>query len=64
MKVDPRGLRFAAWLTTALLVAVLVTGSGWLLLNAACAFCLACEVYLLRHRHSGIHSRNREGAHA
>lgn len=31
MKIDPRGQRFAAGLSTAVLVAVLITGSGWLL---------------------------------
>ena len=31
MKVDPRGLRFAAALSAAVLVAVLITGSAWLL---------------------------------
>jgi hypothetical protein len=30
MNVDPRGLRFTAWLSTAVLAAVLVTGSAWL----------------------------------
>ncbi|MPR00440.1 DUF4395 family protein [Modestobacter sp. I12A-02628] len=30
-QVDPRGLRLAAWLTSAVLVAVLLTGSGVLL---------------------------------
>lgn len=31
MKIDPRGQRFAAALTACVLVAVLITGSGWLL---------------------------------
>ena len=31
MKVDPRGQRFAAALTAVVLVAVLITGSAWLL---------------------------------
>ncbi len=31
MKVDPRGQRFAAALTTLVLVAVLITGNAWLL---------------------------------
>ena len=30
MNVDPRGLRFAAWVTTVVLAAVLLTGSAWL----------------------------------
>ena len=32
MLLDPRGPRFAAAVTTLVLVAVLVTGSGWLAL--------------------------------
>ncbi|MGH3736504.1 MAG: DUF4395 domain-containing protein [Micromonosporaceae bacterium] len=38
--LDPRGPRFAAWLTTAVLVAVLVTGSGWLALAQAAVFAI------------------------
>jgi hypothetical protein len=38
---DPRGVRFAAALTTAVLAAVLVTGSTWLLAAQAAAFALA-----------------------
>jgi hypothetical protein len=38
MKVDPRGLRFAAALSAAVLVAVLVTGSGWVLAAQAVVF--------------------------
>jgi hypothetical protein len=30
MTVDPRGLRFAAWVTTAVLAVVLLTGNAWL----------------------------------
>lgn len=40
MQLDPRGPRFAAWLTTAVLVAVLATGSGWLALAQAVVFAL------------------------
>jgi len=36
--VDPRGLRFAAWLTAAVLAVVLVTGSGPLLAAQAAVF--------------------------
>jgi hypothetical protein len=36
--LDPRGPRFAAWLTTAVLVAVLVTGYWWLALAQAVVF--------------------------
>jgi hypothetical protein len=31
MKTDPRGLRVVAGITTCVLIAVLITGSGWLL---------------------------------
>jgi Domain of unknown function (DUF4395) len=38
--LDPRGPRFAAAVTTVVLVAVLVTGSGWLALAQAVVFAL------------------------
>jgi Ca2+/Na+ antiporter len=38
--IDPRGPRFAAWITTLVLAAVLLTGSGWLLLAQAAVFAL------------------------
>jgi Domain of unknown function (DUF4395) len=38
MKIDPRGQRFSAALTTAVLAAVLITGSGWLLAAQAAVF--------------------------
>jgi hypothetical protein len=38
MYVDPRGPRFGAALTTLVLAAVLVTGSGWLLVAQAVVF--------------------------
>ena len=38
--IDPRGPRFAAWITTLVLAAVLLTGSGWLLLAQAGVFAL------------------------
>jgi len=38
--LDPRGVRFAATLTTIVLVLVLVTGSGWLALAQAVVFAL------------------------
>ncbi|BCB83968.1 DUF4395 domain-containing protein [Phytohabitans suffuscus] len=38
MLLDPRGPRFAAALTAAVIVAVLVTGSGWLALVQAAVF--------------------------
>lgn len=38
MLIDPRGARFAAWITSAVLATVLVTGSGWLLAGQAVVF--------------------------
>ncbi|HLU33862.1 MAG TPA: DUF4395 domain-containing protein [Natronosporangium sp.] len=38
--LDPRGVRFAATLTTIVLVLVLVTGSAWLALAQAAVFAL------------------------
>jgi hypothetical protein len=40
MQIDPRGPRFAAVLTTLVLAAVLITGSGWLLAAQAVVFAL------------------------
>jgi hypothetical protein len=40
MMLDPRGPRFAAAVTTVVLVAVLVTSSGWLALAQAVVFAL------------------------
>ena len=40
MYVDPRGPRFGAAITTAVLAAVLLTGSGWLLAAQALVFAL------------------------
>jgi len=41
--VDPRRLRFAAWITTAVLAVVLVTGSPWLLAVQAVVFALGAR---------------------
>jgi hypothetical protein len=40
MQLDPRGVRFAAVVTTLVLAIVLVTGSGWLVLAQAIVFAL------------------------
>jgi hypothetical protein len=40
MLLDPRGPRFAAAVTTVVLVAVLLTGSGWLALAQAAVFAI------------------------
>ena len=39
-RIDPRGARFAASLTTVVLAVVLITGSGWLLAAQAVVFAL------------------------
>lgn len=39
-RIDPRGPRFAASLTTVVLAVVLITGSGWLLAAQAVVFAL------------------------
>ncbi|MED7948543.1 DUF4395 domain-containing protein [Streptomyces sp. BE20] len=48
MQIDPRGPRFAAALTTVVLIAVLLTGSGLLLVAQALVFALGA-VAGLRH---------------
>jgi hypothetical protein len=40
MELDPRGQRFAAGVTSLVLVAVLATGSGWLALAQAVVFAI------------------------
>ena len=40
MQLDPRGVRFAATITTVVLAFVLITGSGWLVLAQALVFAL------------------------
>ncbi len=40
MQLDPRGVRFAATITTVVLALVLITGSGWLVLAQAIVFAL------------------------
>lgn len=40
MPLDPRGVRFAAAVTTVVLALVLITGSGWLALAQAIVFAL------------------------
>ena len=54
--VDPRGLRVVAWLTTAVLAAVLVTGSGLLLLAQAVVFALGASS-LSRHPYGWLFRR-------
>lgn len=51
--VDPRGLRFGAWVTTVVLALVLLTGNGWLLAAQALVF-LAGAVFGLGHAPYGL----------
>jgi len=53
MFVDPRGPRFAAWVTSAVLALVLLTGSGWLLAAQAAVFA-AGAVFGLRYAPYGL----------
>ncbi|WP_030173508.1 DUF4395 domain-containing protein [Spirillospora albida] len=53
MQVDPRGQRFAATLTTAVLIAVLVTESGVLLAAQAAVFAIAI-LFGLRYAPYGL----------
>ena len=54
--VDPRGLRFTAWVTAAVLAVVLVTASGWLLLAQAVVFALGASG-LHRHPYGALYRR-------
>ncbi|HEY6790415.1 MAG TPA: DUF4395 domain-containing protein [Trebonia sp.] len=40
MKIDPRGARFGAAITTVIVAIVIVTGSGWLLLAQTVVFAI------------------------
>jgi hypothetical protein len=53
MEIDPRGPRTAALITTAVLAAVLITGSGWLLAVQALVFA-AGAVFGLRYSPYGV----------
>src|ERR1700751_1535149 len=53
VKVDPRGLRFAAALSAAVLVAVLITGSAWLLAAQAVVFGIGA-IFGLRYAPYGL----------
>lgn len=53
MKIDPRGQRFSAALTTVVLAAVLITGSGWLLAAQAAIFGLGA-VFGLNYSPYGV----------
>jgi len=53
MEIDPRGPRTAALITTAVLAAVLITGSSWLLAVQALVFA-AGAVFGLRYSPNGV----------
>jgi Domain of unknown function (DUF4395) len=53
MEIDPRGPRTAALITTVVLAAVLITGSGWLLAVQALVFA-AGAVFGLRYSPYGV----------
>ena len=53
MRIDPRGPRFGAAITTVVLVIVIVAGSGWLLLAQTVVFAIGA-VAGLRYAPSGI----------
>ena len=46
MKIDPRGPRFGAAITTVVLAIVIVTGSGWLLLAQTLVFAMGAALGL------------------
>ena len=53
MDIDPRGPRFGALITTAVLVAVLVTSSAWLLAAQAVVFAIGA-IFGLRYAPYGL----------
>ena len=53
MGIDPRGPRFGALITTAVLIAVLITGSGWLLAAQAAIFAIGA-IFGLRYAPYGL----------
>jgi hypothetical protein len=57
MQIDPRGPRFAAWLTSAVLAVVLVTGSGWLLAGQAAVFAVGVLAGLHRSPYGLVYRR-------
>jgi hypothetical protein len=57
MPIDPRGPRFSAWITTVVLAAVLLTGSGWLLVAQALVFASAAIFGLRRSPYGWLFRR-------
>jgi hypothetical protein len=56
-RIDPRGPRFAATLTSVVLAVVLVTGNGWLLAAQAVVFALAAVGGLGRSPYGWLYRR-------
>jgi Domain of unknown function (DUF4395) len=54
--VDPRGVRFGAGVTSVVLVAVLVTGSGWLLGAQAAVFAVGAIAGVRRSPYSVLYA--------
>lgn len=57
MSIDPRGPRFAAWLTTLVLAAGLLTGSGWLVFVQAVVFAAGAFFGLRRAPYGWLYRR-------
>jgi len=57
MQVDPRGQRFAAAITTAVLAAVLVSGTAWLLAVQALVFAVAAAFGVRRSPYALLYAR-------
>lgn len=55
--IDPRGLRFAAALTTVVLAVVLLTGSAWLLAAQTVVFAIGAFAGLQRSPYSTVYRR-------
>ncbi len=53
MEIDPRGPRTAALITTAVFIAVLITGSAWLLAAQAVVFAIA-TIFGMRYAPYGL----------
>ncbi|MDP9239629.1 MAG: DUF4395 domain-containing protein [Actinomycetota bacterium] len=57
MSIDPRGPRFAAWMTSIVLATVLLTGSGWLLLAQAIVFASAVAFGMRRSPYGWLYRK-------
>lgn len=55
--IDPRGPRFAAWVTTVVLAAVLLTGNGWLLVAQGIVFAAGAFLGLRRSPYGIVYRR-------